>query len=70
MRTTIKCIRCMGALKYEFDLGHFKKQMKKYEDKCFHLRREGVVNNREGLCLMGMPRDDYNDGPSMLRSKT
>ena len=38
---------------------------------CHHLRREGVVNNREGLCLMGMPRDDYNDGPKYAsRSKT
>ena len=38
--------------------------MKKYEDKWVpYLRREGVVNNREGLCLMGMPGDDYNDGP-------
>ena len=57
-------------LKYEFDLGHFKKQMAKYEDKWVpYLRREGVVNNREGLCLMGMPGDDYNDGLSMPEAR-
>ena len=43
MRTTIKCIRCMGALKYEFDLGHFKKQMKKYEDKWVPIYVEKVL---------------------------
>ena len=57
-------------LKYEFDLGHFKKQMAKYEDKWVpYLRREGVVNNREGLCLMGMPGDSYNDGLSMPEAR-
>ena len=58
------CIRCLGTSKYEFDLGHSLKQIKKYEDKwVLILRREGVTNNREGLCPIGMPRDSYNDGP-------
>ena len=61
----IKCELQLSALsvweplKYEFDLGWFKKQIKPYEDKWVpYLRREGVTNDREGLCLMGMPGDE------------
>lgn len=72
----IKCELQLGALdvweplKYEFDLGHFRKQIAKYDDAWVpYLRREGVVNNREGLCMMGMPGDSCSDSLSMPEAR-
>jgi hypothetical protein len=57
-------------LKFDFDLYDFKKQIKPYNDKWVpYLRREGVVNNREGLSLIGIEGDDYNDGLSMPEAR-
>lgn len=66
----LQALSSWEPLKFEFDLGWFKKELKEYDDKWVpYLRREGVTNDREGLCLMGMPGDSYNDGLSMPEAR-
>ena len=62
----LQALSAVEPLKWEIDLGWFKKEIKAYEDKWVpYLRREGVVNNREGLCLVGLPGDEPWDSLSM-----
>lgn len=62
----LQALSTVEPLKWEIDLGWFKKEIKAYEDKWVpYLRREGVVNNREGLCLVGLPGDEPWDSLSM-----
>ena len=62
----LSALSTVEPLKWEIDLGWFNKEIKAYDDKWVpYLRREGVVNNREGLCLVGLPGDDPWDSLSM-----
>ena len=62
----LQALSAVEPLKWEIDLGWFKKEIKAYDDKWVpYLRREGVVNNREGLCVVGLPGDDPWDSLSM-----
>ena len=62
----LSALSTVEPLKWEIDLGWFRKEIKAYDDKWVpYLRREGVVNNREGLCLVGLPGDNPWDSLSM-----
>lgn len=62
----LQALSAWEPLKWEIDLGWFKNNIKKYDDRWVpYLRREGVVNNRTGLCIMGLPGDKCNDSLSM-----
>lgn len=66
----LQALSVWEPLRWEFDLGLLRKQLAKYEDKWVpYLRREGVTNDRDGLALMGVPGDDYNDGLSMPEAR-
>ena len=66
----LQALSVWEPLKWEFDLGWFKKEIKQYDDKWVpYLRREGVTNDREGLCLMGMPGDKCSDSLSMPEAR-
>lgn len=57
-------------LMYHFDIDKFREQIAPYDDKWVpYLRREGITNNREGLSLVGIEGDDYNDGLSMPEAR-
>lgn len=57
-------------LQWEIDNGHFKKEIKKWDGKWApYLRREGVVNNRDGLCVVGLPGDSPSDSLSMPEAR-
>jgi len=57
-------------LKFNINLHKFNSEIKAYDDKWVpYLRREGIVNNREGLSLVGIEGDDYNDGLSMPEAR-
>jgi hypothetical protein len=53
-------------LDIKIDLGQFEKEISKYKDQWVpYLHREGVMNNRQGLNLVGLPGDSPTDSLSM-----
>lgn len=53
-------------LKLKVDIGLFKKEISKYSDMWIpYLHREGVLNDRQGLNLIGLPGDTPTDSLSM-----
>lgn len=53
-------------LNFKIDLEDFKKEIKKYDGVWVpYLHREGVLNDREGLNLVGLPGDTPTDSLSM-----
>ncbi len=57
-------------LNFNIDYGKFKKEMEPYEDKWVpYLEREGVTNNRQGLCLYGLPDDNPWDSLSLPEAR-
>lgn len=53
-------------LDIKIDLGQFQKEIEKYKDTWIpYLHREGVMNDREGLNLVGLPGDSPTDSLSM-----
>jgi hypothetical protein len=62
----LQALSAVEPLRFQFDMHLFNKEIAKYDGLWApYLRREGTSNDREGLCLMGMPGDSYNDGLSM-----
>lgn len=75
----IKCelqLQALGdfeQLDFDFDFGKFKKEIKEYDDKWVpYLRREGISNDREALCLVGLEGDEPDSSlsrPEAMRRK-
>ena len=53
-------------LKFRVDLNEFRKEIKQYDNVCIpYLHREGLINDRQGLNLVGLPGDTPTDSLSM-----
>ena len=66
----LQALTSFEPLKWEIDQGLFRKEIAKYDDAWVpYLRREGVVNNRDGLCLVGLPGDKCSDSLSMPEAR-
>lgn len=72
----IKCelqLQALGdfeLLKFHINLNQLQSELSAYDDKWVpYLQREGRVNNREGLCLVGLEGDSYDDSLSMPEAK-
>jgi len=62
----LQALSLMEPLRFEIDTKLFKQELAYFNDKWVpYLRREGVSNDREGICLMSMPGDSFKDGLSM-----
>ena len=67
----LQALSTFEPLKFKFNVGQIQKELFEYEDDWVpYLPREGVVNNRQGLCLMGVPGDTHKDGLSMPEART
>ena len=67
----LQALSTFEPLKFKFNLNKIKKELEKYEDDWIpYLPREGVTNDRQGLCLMGIPGDSHKDGLSMPEART
>lgn len=72
----IKCELQLSALsvfeplEFNIDFGKFKKEIEPWDDKWVpYLRREGISNDREALCLMGLEGDEPYDSLSMPEAR-
>ena len=66
----LSALSVVEPLQWEIDNGWFKKEISKYDDAWVpYLRREGVVNNRDGLCIVGLPGDKCSDSLSMPEAR-
>lgn len=68
----IKCELQLNALSFwepldfKINVKKFMDEVEPFNDKWVpYLRREGIMNDREGLCLMGLEGDKMNDSLSM-----
>jgi len=72
----IKCELQLQALSYweplelKINVGDFMNEIKHFDDAWVpYLRREGIMNNREGLLLMGLEDDKMSDSLSMPEAR-
>lgn len=66
----LQALSSWEPLQWKFKLNKIEEQLKPYNDKWVpYLRRDGVMNDREGLLLTGLEGDKYNDSLSMPEVK-
>ena len=66
----LSAIGSMELLDFKINLNLLKTELQHFDGKWApYLQREGRVNPREGLCLVGLEGDSYNDSLSMPEAK-
>lgn len=72
----IKCELQLQALSdfeplmFEIDYDLFRQEITQYEDRWIsYLPREGIINNRQGLCLVGLENDLPTDSSSLPEAR-